>query len=135
MKIVDGQGATVAEISEQIGWRTNNQAEYMALLAALQALATLKPAAALIRTDSEVLYHQMTGSYRVKNYGLALLKTRAEKLLAGLKDVEFQLIRREDNRAADRLANQAFRKPTAKTHPLEPETLFSPGNETGDFGF
>jgi ribonuclease HI len=108
----------VATISERIGDRTNNQAEYEALLAALEKLTDLRPPSAVIRTDSELLYYQMIGSYRVKNPALAALKLRADQLLRGLRNIRFEIIPREENRAADRLANLAFKnvKPVVR-HP------------------
>lgn len=115
VRIVDGQGRVVCEISRSIGVTTNNRAEYCALLAALEAMSGLKPTRILIQTDSELLYRQMIGEYRVKNQQLKLLKQQADRLLSALKDVHFRLIPRSENRAADRLANAAFRGVSDRT--------------------
>jgi ribonuclease HI len=101
-------GQRLGEISRALGRRTNNQAEYEALLAALQKLTELRPAEAVIRTDSQLLFCQMTGSYRVKNAALVELHRRACALVAGLPGLRFEHIPRELNRAADKLANRAL---------------------------
>lgn len=104
--VCDTHGRVIKEISHSIGIRTNNQAEYEALLCALRECAGLT-GSAVIRTDSELLYYQMTGRYRVKEPGLKPLNTEAKRLLAGLSAVRLELVRREQNKAPDKLARAA----------------------------
>ena len=60
------------------------------------------------RADSELLIKQMKGVYRVKNPGLQLLFQDAQSLVARLPRVTFEHVRRELNKDADRLANEAM---------------------------
>jgi ribonuclease HI len=112
-------GKKQAEVSRYLGRRTNNQAEYEALLVALELLERLKPHSAVIRTDSELLYCQMTGTYRVRNRQLQRLHEQAREMLARLPGVVFEQIPRRQNAAADRLANRAFK--AAKPSGLDPD--------------
>jgi ribonuclease HI len=103
-------------LSRFLGKRTNNQAEYEALLAALRELERRQglqtPKALLpeivIRTDSELLFSQMTGRYRIKDQKLAALVWAAKRIISRLGNVSFERIPRTENREADKLANQAL---------------------------
>jgi probable phosphoglycerate mutase len=103
-------------ISRFLGKRTNNQAEYEALLVALRELErrrNMKTRKApgpeiVIHTDSELLFNQMTGRYRIKDQKLAVLAWEARKVLSRLDRVSFEWIPRTENREADKLANQAL---------------------------
>lgn len=100
-------GAVLKEISRSIGRRTNNQAEYEALLYALRESRSLPAGPVVIRTDSELMYYQMNGRYRVRDAGLKPLHAAAQALLGALPDVSLELVRREENRAPDKLAKAA----------------------------
>jgi ribonuclease HI len=97
-------GRVLKEISRSLGTRTNNQAEYEALLAALRETGCLSPAPVTIRTDSELLFYQVRGRYRVRSSGLRPLHTEAAALLAAQPGTKLELVRREANRETDRLA-------------------------------
>ncbi|MFO7649782.1 MAG: ribonuclease HI family protein [bacterium] len=114
VEIADSAGRVVKEISHSIGIRTNNQAEYEALLCALRECAALR-GTVVIRTDSELLYYQMKGKYRVRDAGLKPLNAEATRLAARLPDVRLELVRREHNKAADKLA-QAASERAAQAH-------------------
>lgn len=103
-------------IGRFLGTRTNNQAEYEALLTALrelvrrqetQTLAAVPPEI-VIRTDSELLFSQMTGRYRIKDSQLAALAWEAKKLMSRLPKVRFERIPRNENREADKVANRVL---------------------------
>jgi ribonuclease HI len=100
-----------------LGKATNNVAEYSGLLAGLSAGKQLNADAAQIFSDSQLLVRQMTGEYRVKNAGLKPLHRKAGDL-AGDYDqgCTFHHIPREENTAADKLANMAM---DAKTNILD----------------
>ncbi|MEO0080530.1 MAG: ribonuclease HI family protein [candidate division WOR-3 bacterium] len=100
-------GSPVKEISYSIGIRTNNQAEYEALLCALRELKKLSADRAVIQTDSQLLYCQVTGRYRVKDPDLKKLHTRAVQMLAQLPGVSLQLVSRDENKTTDKLAKAA----------------------------
>ena len=91
-----------------IGIATNNTAEYAALLALLEHVGPLRPDSLTIRSDSELLIRQMRGEYRVKDAKLQILHAAARRLLNGLPRVVFEHVPREENRAADALANRAM---------------------------
>jgi ribonuclease HI len=61
-----------------------------------------------VRSDSELLVKQMRGEYRVKNPGLLPLYEEARSLIRTIGRVTFEHVRREFNKDADRLANEAM---------------------------
>ena len=99
---------TVVDLKAPVGIATNNVAEYRGLLAALTWALDEAIGRLLIRSDSELLVKQMRGEYRVKNPGLQPLWNEARRLVAKIGDVRFEHVRRELNRDADRLANEAM---------------------------
>jgi ribonuclease HI len=106
--IQDGQGKTVSRISRSIGHATNNQAEYRAVIAALEAAVKLGAAEVEIRSDSELVVKQLKGSYRVKKATLRPLYQKAVRLAGSLEAFTITHIPRTQNREADRLANKAL---------------------------
>lgn len=104
---IQRDGETV-ELKGFIPHCTNNVAEYNGLLHALrwavaQGIGTLH-----IRADSELLVKQMKGVYRVKNAGLLPLFEEARSLARQVGRVTFEHVRREFNKEADRLCNEAM---------------------------
>lgn len=93
---------------EFLGVRTNNYAEYSALLAALEYALSHHLSEVRIFSDSELLVRQMNGMYRVKSADLRPLFECARAMAAQLPHLEIKHIRREQNRDADRLANKAM---------------------------
>lgn len=93
---------------EFLGEQTNNQAEYKAMILALKTLAERKVPSVLLRADSELMVKQMRGEYRVKNERIIPLHKEASALVSQFKSVTFEHVRRNDNKVADRLANQAI---------------------------
>jgi len=107
--VLDAAGKVLAETARPIGEHTNNQAEYEALLEALDQAAPLD-GPVVIQTDSELLYHQLSGRYKVKDPDLRPLVSEAKSRLARLPHVRLKLVRREANKRADRLAQAASAK-------------------------
>ena len=105
---IERDDGTVVELKEAIGVATNNVAEYRGLLAALRWAAQHGIETLHMRSDSELLVKQMSGEYRVKNPGLQPLWRRRATWPADLRDVQFEHVRREFNKDADRLANEAM---------------------------
>jgi ribonuclease HI len=114
VQILDAHGACVAEKTQYLGETTNNVAEYQALILALESALELGAQALEVRSDSELMVRQMTGRYRVKHPGLLPLFERAKALARRLGRVEYAHVRREANREADRLANQAIEEGHAR---------------------
>lgn len=108
--ILDEKGSAVAEISEYIGETTNNQAEYKALIAALFKAKELGGQELEVFLDSELVVKQLNREYRVKDQGLAPLFVQVYNLSLGFKKIVFKHIRREKNKEADKLVNQALDK-------------------------
>jgi ribonuclease HI len=107
VRILGPDGTVVKEISRFIGTRTNNQAEYEGLLCALSESRGLGTGPVVIRTDSELLYYQMAGKYKVKNRELKLLHSKAREMALVLPNVSIELVRREQNKETDKLAKAA----------------------------
>ena len=113
----DGSGRIVFQLGKKIGRRTNNEAEYYALLAALDYAVGHGIKGLRLRSDSELLVQQMKGYYRVKSPDLKPLHERASKLARQLEYFVIEHVPREMNREADALANQALDEGSA---PVEP---------------
>jgi len=107
--IKDENGRLLATVSQSIGRTTNNQAEYRALIAALEKAIGLGAREVDIRLDSELVIRQLQGRYRVKNAALRPLHLRVRELLDRLEGFTLKHIPREQNAEADRLANAALR--------------------------
>jgi len=106
--VVDEHGQTLASLSEPLGIRTNNVAEYSALIAALKFALSKQCLQLKVFADSELLVRQINGVYRVKNLDLKALFEQARSLIVGLKSFSIHHIPREQNSEADRLANLAM---------------------------
>jgi len=106
--LLDAQGVTVEEHGECIGNATNNEAEYRGLLAGLQMAARCGASELVIRSDSELMVHQLNGRYKVKSRVLMPLFLEARRLLEGLRFWRAEHIPRAQNARADQLANAAM---------------------------
>lgn len=100
---------------EYIGEATNNQAEYKALIYALNKAEKFQAKEIVINLDSKLLVEQVIGNYKVKNEELKKLfwKVRDRILKLGGK-VKFNHIPREKNYLSDKLANEAISESNAK---------------------
>ena len=107
--IKDEQGRLVARISQPIGQATNNQAEYRAIIAALEKAVSLGASEVVLNSDSELVVKQINGRYRVKKPSLKPLYQKVKQLQSQLQDFSIAHIPRQQNREADRLANRALR--------------------------
>jgi ribonuclease HI len=103
-----GAHEPVAEVSEAIGEATNNQAEYLAVVAGLELALDLGVRDLLVRLDSQLLVRQVAGEYRVRNAGLKPLHSRVVTLLGRFRSAAFEHVPRERNTVADALANAAL---------------------------
>jgi len=106
--IQDEKGKNVASLSEYLGHRTNNYAEYSGLLAALQYAVDHGHKSLKVISDSELMVRQLRGQYKVKNPTLIELHRRAKELIAKLEAFEIGHVLRSKNREADKLANEAM---------------------------
>lgn len=112
--IADDTGAVVREVSRYIGERTNNFAEYEALIAALEEAkqlfgAKLREMQVDVRMDSELVIRQLTGVYKVKDPGMKEQFARVAKIrMEDIPNMTFTHIFREQNARADELVNAAI---------------------------
>lgn len=95
-------------LSRYLGIKTNNQAEYEALILGLEALIQYQPEEVEIYADSELMVKQLNGEYKVKNEGLKPHYEKVKNLLKNFKKVLIRHIPREENKRADELANEAI---------------------------
>ncbi len=100
----------IKNISKSIGQATNNIAEYTAFIHALQEALILKADKLKLHTDSELLYNQLKGTYKVKNEQLKTLFDEVKHLAEGFELIDVQLIPREKNKEADKLATSAIKE-------------------------
>jgi ribonuclease HI len=106
--IFDETGKSLRELCRYLGRATNNVAEYEGLLMGLEEVLGLGGKRLRVESDSELLVRQMNGLYRVKDEKLIRLHQKAQELLRRLDSYRIIHVRREHNRVADRLANQAI---------------------------
>lgn len=112
--ITNGEGEKISEVSRYLGHKTNNEAEYWALLLGLREAKRLGGEALQIFTDSELVERQIKGVYRVKDLDLKALHRTVIENLKTFSSFEIESIPREENKEADRLANQAIQRRIAK---------------------
>lgn len=106
--VIERPGQRPIEEKGYLGETTNNVAEYTGLVRALEHAANLGARRVQVRSDSELMVKQMNGEYRVKHPGLIPLYQQAEELRRRFDRVSFSHVRREHNKQADRLCNEAL---------------------------
>ncbi len=107
--IKDEQGRWISSISRGIGETTNNQAEYRAVIAALEHAISLGISRVDLHSDSELVVRQIEGLYRVKKAALKPLYQQVKRLQGQFKGFTITFIPRLENTEADSLANKAFK--------------------------
>ena len=106
--LYDQNMKVAAEISEYIGEATNNQAEYKAIVAAIEKAIIMGAKELEFYLDSELAVKQLNREYKVKNKELALLFARVNNASLCFAKVVFKHIPREKNKEADKLVNKAI---------------------------
>ena len=124
-------GSVLAERAEAIGVTTNNVAEYSGLIAGLLAALELGATDVEARLDSKLVVEQMTGRWRVRQPHLQPLASEAAALVRRLGRVRFQWVPREQNKHADRLANEAMDAEAGVSRPRTETPDAEPGADTG----
>lgn len=104
----DLDGNVVGEIARGIGAATNNVAEYTALIEGLKLAQAKGVTEVDVRMDSKLVVNQVRGEWKIKNDTLRQLAARAERLLRNFERKSLSYVPREQNAAADRLANQGM---------------------------
>ena len=106
--IKDEQGKNLATISQPIGRATSNQAEYRAIIAALEYAIRLGASQVEAYSDSELAVRQINRRYRVKAAPLKPLYQKVRQLINQLTSFTITYIPREQNKEADSLAYMAL---------------------------
>ena len=109
-------GEPLAELSEFLGIRTNNFAEYSGLLAVLEYALAHNLRRLRVVSDSELMVKQIQGKYRVNSPDLKPLWQEAKNRIARLEAFEISHALRHKNKDADRLANQAMDRGMKRPH-------------------
>jgi ribonuclease HI len=106
--ILDENGKILKEQSHFLGYRTNNQAEYEALISALQKANVLRIKEVVAHLDSELVCKHLTGEYRVKNPNLLVLWEKTQKLKHCFSQISFINVPRTNQyiQKVDRLVNE-----------------------------
>jgi probable phosphoglycerate mutase len=108
----DSQGQVLAELSEFLGVRSNNVAEYEGLLACLNWAIEHHHTHLRVVSDSLLMVNQIQGSFKVKSPDLLPLWQQARNRIAQLQGFEIRHALRHKNKDADRLANDAMDRGT-----------------------
>ena len=128
--IQDDHGMVLAELSEFLGIRTNNYAEYSGLLGCLQYALDHGHRRLRVVSDSELMVKQIQGKYKVNSPDLKPLWQEAKNRIAKLEAFEISHALRHKNKDADRLANEAMdrgmRRSPAAGQPAPPPLKATP---------
>ena len=106
--IRDGQGEIIGLVKRGLPPMTNNEAEYAALVLALEAAWRFRPRVLEIHMDNEVVVGQMQGVFAVRSPALKRWHAQACRLARRFRRVTYIRIPREANRLADALAAEAL---------------------------
>jgi len=112
--IRDALGNSVASVSRFLGVRTNNFAEYEAVILAFETLAKLVPekkrvaTEVMVKMDSELVVKQMRGEYKVRHPVLKEQQARLAQAASAFGATSFTHVPRAENSDADALANAAM---------------------------
>jgi probable phosphoglycerate mutase len=106
--IRDAQGEIIGLVKKSLPPMTNNEAEYAALVLALESVQRFKPRTLHIYMDSQNVVGQMRGRFLVHSSKLRQWHAQAYRLVRRFEAVTFEYTPREHNRLADALANEAL---------------------------
>ena len=107
----------LAVVSEPLGVATNNVAEYVALVLALERAEALGAGEVELLLDSKLIVEQLHGRYRVRDVKLAPLHAEARARLGRFERWSAVHVPRAENRAADAQANAALDRPATIVKP------------------
>ncbi len=103
----------ITQIGKRIGIETNNVAEYKAVIEALTWISenkeNLEDTNINFFMDSQLIYSQIVGLYKIKNENLRSLLYKVREKEAEIKlPISYNYIPREQNKNADELVNMAL---------------------------
>jgi len=106
--IENEKGDILFKGGKYIGETTNNQAEYQAVIFALEKAKELKGVELDFYLDSQLVVEQLNGNYKVKNPELAKQFLKIYNLQQQFKKVNYTHVYREENKLADQMVNEAI---------------------------
>lgn len=106
--ILDQNNKEVLTYSKYLGVKTNNEAEYLALIELLEKAKELGIEEINIFGDSQLVVNQVNGNWRINQSHLFSLAQKVEELITQFKNISINWIPREKNTIADRLSNEAI---------------------------
>ncbi|MCH7617067.1 MAG: ribonuclease HI family protein [Chloroflexi bacterium] len=106
--VYDSAGKEVHTVSRRLGRATNNEAEYQAVIAGLEAALGLGGGSVDLRMDSQLIVRQLEFRYRVRNARLRPFFERVVELRRQFESFKVTHVPREQNKRADQLANLAL---------------------------
>ncbi len=104
----NGEVVNIKEYNEYIGENTNNRAEYMAILWALNYCKTNGFKEIECFLDSQLVVRQLNGDYKIKDNGLKKIAEMIHEMCKSFDKISFTHVLREFNKEADRLVNEAL---------------------------
>ena len=106
--IKNERGEIIKKYYEYIGIKTNNQAEYEAILKGLSCIQRYRPDEVVCFLDSQLITNQLLGLFKIKNSELKKYFQKVKKQSRFFPKISFFHIQREKNKEADQLANKAI---------------------------
>lgn len=106
--VIKNEREEIATFSKYIGKKTNNQAEYAALIIGLKYAMKHNVAELTCRLDSQLIVKQLNGEYKVKHEMMKPLFAEVQKLSKNFENISFEHVKREKNKEADALVNKAL---------------------------
>lgn len=108
--VISGGGKTVTREGKFLGVCTNNEAEYQAVILALEWLlknySDNLPEQIQFKADSKLVVEQLSGRFKVKNLRIKVLHGRVRELEKKFSEINYTYIQRTDNYQADKLVNE-----------------------------
>ncbi|OGC59587.1 hypothetical protein A3A70_01880 [candidate division WWE3 bacterium RIFCSPLOWO2_01_FULL_42_11] len=108
--VLKSNGQTIIAHSEFIGSKTNNEAEYLALIAGLNLAIKHKVTTLQCFLDSKLVVEQINGRFKVKEPRMREMVTKVQDLITKIGKVEVTYVPREQNGEADGLVNVELEK-------------------------
>ena len=103
-------GEELASVAKRIGRATNNVAEYRAVIEGMKLARDIGVRELTVRVDSELVVKQLIGAYRIRSKDLEPLAREVAAEARHFAKCSFEHVKREENREADRLANEALNR-------------------------
>jgi ribonuclease HI len=106
--VLDEDNKMIIQISEKGGFGTNNQAEYKAIIKGFEEVLKNYSGDLLVQGDSQLVIHQLREDWKVKKRNLIPLFNRVKELEQKFASVEYEWIKRNENKEADMLSAKAL---------------------------